>query len=92
MTEPQFYALLKKFGGAKYNLTPFQFEASYFHTRDFYRWWDLHYTSHLVDENILRPAVQAGFDAQAIRKLKSSLNARVCNDAYNLCNLETMGK
>ncbi|GAU33711.1 hypothetical protein TSUD_148620 [Trifolium subterraneum] len=76
MTEPHFYALLKTFGEAKYNLTPFQFEASYFHTRDFYRWWDLHYTSHLVDRNILRPTVKAGFDAQAIRKLKSSLNAR----------------
>ncbi|GAU49454.1 hypothetical protein TSUD_407410 [Trifolium subterraneum] len=52
------------------------FEPSYFHTKEFHRWWDLHYNSHLVDASILRPAVQAGFDAQAIRKLKSSLNAR----------------
>ncbi|GAU37340.1 hypothetical protein TSUD_395210 [Trifolium subterraneum] len=76
MTEPHFYALLKKFEGEEYGLTPFQFEPSYFHTKEFHRWWDFHYDSHLVDASILRPAVQAGFDAQAIRKLKSSLNAR----------------
>ncbi|GAU21460.1 hypothetical protein TSUD_32910 [Trifolium subterraneum] len=76
MTEPQFYALLKKFEGLEYGLTPFQFELYHFHTKEFHRWWDLHYKSHLVDASILRLAVQAGFDAQAIRKFKSSLNAR----------------
>ncbi|GAU46482.1 hypothetical protein TSUD_402370 [Trifolium subterraneum] len=76
MTDPQFYALLKFFEGLEYGLTPFQFALSHFHTKEFHRWWDLHYESHLVDASILRPAVQAGFDAQAIRKFKSSLNAR----------------
>ncbi|GAU46448.1 hypothetical protein TSUD_402150 [Trifolium subterraneum] len=67
---------IKMLPGLEYGLTPFQFELSHFHTKEFHIWWDLHYESHLMDASILRPAVQAGFDAQAIRKFKSSLNAR----------------
>ncbi|GAU33485.1 hypothetical protein TSUD_370970 [Trifolium subterraneum] len=62
MTEPQFYALLKKFEGVKYGLTPFQFEPSYFHTRDFYRWWDLHYHNYLIDA---RSKSKAGSNSSA---------------------------
>ncbi|GAU30389.1 hypothetical protein TSUD_58010 [Trifolium subterraneum] len=76
MTEPQFYALLKKFEGLEYELTPFHFELSHAHTVDFARWWNLHYESQMVDVVVLRSAIEAGFNAQAIRKIKSTLNAR----------------
>ncbi|GAU25058.1 hypothetical protein TSUD_257520 [Trifolium subterraneum] len=76
MTEPQFYALLKKFEGLEYELTPFHFELSHAHTIDFSRWWNLHYESQMVDVVVLRSAIEAGFNAQAIRKIKSTLNAR----------------
>ncbi|GAU28512.1 hypothetical protein TSUD_156690 [Trifolium subterraneum] len=74
--EPQFYALLKKFEGLEYELTPFHFELSHAHTIDFSRWWNLHYESQMVDIMVLRSAIEAGFNAQAIRKIKSTLNAR----------------
>ncbi|GAU41478.1 hypothetical protein TSUD_239540 [Trifolium subterraneum] len=76
MTEPQFYAFLKKFEGLEYELTPFHFELSHAHTVDFSRWWNLHYESQMVDVVVLRSAIEAGFNAQAIRKIKSTLNAR----------------
>ncbi|GAU14611.1 hypothetical protein TSUD_96750 [Trifolium subterraneum] len=76
MTEPQFYALLKKFEGLEYELTPFHFELSHAQTVDFSRWWNLHYESQMVDVVVLRSAIEAGFNAQAIRKIKSTLNAR----------------
>ncbi|GAU34569.1 hypothetical protein TSUD_29150 [Trifolium subterraneum] len=76
MTEPQFYALLKKFEGLEYELTPFHFELSHAHTVDFARWWNLHYESQMVDVVVLRSTIEAGFNAQAIRKIKSTLNAR----------------
>ncbi|GAU41191.1 hypothetical protein TSUD_26160 [Trifolium subterraneum] len=76
MTEPQFYALLKKFEGLEYELTPFHFELSHAHTIDFHRWWNLHYESQIVDVVVLRSTIEAGFNAQAIRKIKSTLNAR----------------
>ncbi|GAU30636.1 hypothetical protein TSUD_62560 [Trifolium subterraneum] len=76
MTEPQFYALLKKFEGLEYELTPFHFELSHAHTVDFSRWWNLHYESQMVDVVVLRSAIEVGFNAQAIRKIKSTLNAR----------------
>ncbi|GAU40775.1 hypothetical protein TSUD_26550 [Trifolium subterraneum] len=65
MTEPQFYALLKKFEGLEYGLTPFHFELSHAHTIDFHRWWNLHYESHLVDVMVLRSAIQAGSKAES---------------------------
>ncbi|GAU19661.1 hypothetical protein TSUD_240090 [Trifolium subterraneum] len=74
--EPQFYALLKKFEGLEYELTPFHFEISHAYTVDFARWWNLHYESQMVDVVVLRSAIEAGFNAQAIRKIKSTLNAR----------------
>ncbi|GAU31799.1 hypothetical protein TSUD_22450 [Trifolium subterraneum] len=76
MTEPQFYAPLKKFEGLEYELTPFHFELSHAHIVDFSRWWNLHYESQMVDVVVLRSAIEAGFNAQAIRKIKSTLNAR----------------
>ncbi|GAU30843.1 hypothetical protein TSUD_365500 [Trifolium subterraneum] len=76
MTEPQFYALLKKFEGLEYELTPFHFELSHAHIVDFHRWWNLHYESQMVDVVVLRSAIEAGINAQAIRKIKSTLNAR----------------
>ncbi|GAU21853.1 hypothetical protein TSUD_33490 [Trifolium subterraneum] len=76
MTEPQFYALLKKFEGLEYELTPVHFELSHAHTVDFARWWNLHYESQMVDVVVLRSAIEAGFNAQVIRKIKSTLNAR----------------
>ncbi|GAU38874.1 hypothetical protein TSUD_67370 [Trifolium subterraneum] len=76
MTEPQFYALFKKFEGLEYELTPFHFELSHAHTVDFAKWWNLHYESQMVDVVVLRSAIEAGFNAQAIRKIKFTLNAR----------------
>jgi hypothetical protein len=84
MTEPQFHNFLKAFNGDNYAITPFKFEVSHASTKEFSKWWELHYHGQLVDQLVLLTAVQNGFEESILNKIKSKLNARGTFLPYSL--------
>jgi hypothetical protein len=84
MTEPQFHNFLKAFKGDNYAITPFKFEVSHASTKEFSKWWELHYHGQLVDQLILLTAVRNGFEESILNKIKSKLNARGTFLLYSL--------
>ncbi|PNX95171.1 hypothetical protein L195_g018355, partial [Trifolium pratense] len=76
MTEPQYHSFLKHFNKPSYELTPFEFAPSHACTREFSKWWSLHYEGRLVNRTVLLTAISDGFDSSILNKIKSKLNTR----------------
>ncbi|PNY08031.1 hypothetical protein L195_g004541 [Trifolium pratense] len=76
MTEPQYRSFLEHFTKSSYELTPFEFAPSHACTKEFSKWWSLHYEGRLVDRTVLLTAISNGFDSSILNKIKSKLNTR----------------
>ncbi|MCI73366.1 hypothetical protein A2U01_0094630, partial [Trifolium medium] len=71
MTEPTFHSFLRESEKRKCGITPFKYNDSHSCTRDFARWWDLHYSSHLVDDKIMMGKIREGFNPSAVAAIQS---------------------
>ncbi|MCI17318.1 hypothetical protein A2U01_0038465, partial [Trifolium medium] len=76
MTEPTFLYFLREAETRKCEITPFKYNDSHSCTKDFARWWDLHYSVHLVDKRIMMGKIREGFNPSAVAAIQLKLTSK----------------
>jgi hypothetical protein len=76
LTEPTFHSFLHQTGTRRCGITPFQYDNSYLCTREFAKWWELHYSIHIVDKQVLMDRIRDGFNPSAVAIIQSKLASK----------------
>ncbi|GAU25793.1 hypothetical protein TSUD_222510 [Trifolium subterraneum] len=93
MTDKYYYSYLRNSAKNIYDITPFEYTNSCFYTKEFSEWWERHYSSHLINEQVLLLRLTVGFIPPVNPRARSKTTSAASNKpTTSQANQETKGR